>query len=120
MVERKYVVLANEETGKEYAVIFDGDLTHKAVAEGIMSGMRRNEWGPRMFLGPVAAGFIGNPTKGSDSLGIGPRPQDSSIIDGSAMPPHPIIVSAADGPYRRPAPKPERSMLDRARGAKAR
>lgn len=122
MAERKYIILANTETGREYAVIFDRDLAHKAVAEGIMSGMRRTEWGPRMFLEPVAAGFVGDGARGSDSLGIGPRPQDESILSGSDWLRNiPLVVSAADGPSRRPEPtKPKRSMLDRARGAKSR
>ena len=114
MGERKYVILTDTENGKEYAVIFDRDLAHKAVAEGIMSAMRRTEWGPRMFLEPVAAGFVGDAARGSDSLGIGPRPQDQAIIAGTPVPATGISVGG------KPHEPPRRSMLDRARGARAR
>lgn len=121
MSDRKYVILANTETGKEYAVIFDRDLSHQAVAEGIMSGMRRNGWGPRMFLDPVAAGFVGDPTKGSDSLGIGPRQQDESILAGSDWLRNiPLVVSAADGPMPSQRKPPRASRLARAMKAQGR
>ena len=36
MHERKYVILRDDSTGKEYAVIFDRDLSHSAVAGGVI------------------------------------------------------------------------------------
>ncbi len=88
MSERKYVILQDRETGKEYPVVFHCDLAHKSVAEGIMRETRRSEWGRHMYLEPVAAGFVGDAKRASESLGIGPRPQDTSLLGlGASTPP---------------------------------
>jgi hypothetical protein len=124
MSERKYIILQNDDTGKEYCIIFDRDLSHSAVAHGIMRDMGRNDWGPHMYLTPVSAGFIATPDtviggRGSESLKLGPRPEDQSLIRGEMR--YPLIVSAADGPILKPAPvKPKRSLLERSKGARSR
>lgn len=124
MHERKYVILRDDSTGKEYAVIFDRDLSHSAVAGGVINHMAGNTWGPRMFLEPVSAGFVTPDLeliegRGSESLSLNPRASDAAILRPQAPFSYPLIVSAATGPAHPPKPH-RKSLLERAKGAKGR
>jgi hypothetical protein len=111
--ERKYVIFENPDTGREYAVIFDRDIAHKSVADGVMRETARAEWGPKMFLEPVAAGFVGDAKRGSESLKLGPRPQDHAVLNGE----RPIVTPQ---PMRNVPPKAKLSGWERAKAARSR
>lgn len=113
MAERqKYIVLSDGT--REYAVIFDAKLAHIDVARGIARESAHSKWSKMLLpLEPVSAGFISMPdcvigTRGSESLQLKPRPQDQALFWGeaSAVPAKP--------------PLPPRSLLDRAKSARAR
>lgn len=124
--QMKYIVLRAGE--QEFAVIFDKGLAHINVADGIRRESASSKWSKVLApLEPVSAGFIYmpeaevDPSTGSESLGLKPRPQDQGLIRGEPRPL--LVVSAADGPPARPklsTPPPTRSLLDRARGGKGR
>lgn len=110
--QQKYIVLSDGT--KEYAVIFDAKLSHVDVARGIARESAVSDWSKILTpLKPVSAGFIYMPectvgTGGSESLQLKPRPQDQALFWGEA--------SAT--PAKPPAPP--RSLLERAKGARAR
>ena len=108
----KYIVLSDGT--KEYAVIFDAKLSHVDVARGIARESAYSDWSKILLpLQPVSAGFIHMPectvgTGGSESLRLKPRPQDQALFWGeaSSLPPKPTA--------------PPRSLLERAKSARAR
>lgn len=75
----KYVILSDGK--REFAVVFDPSLGHKDVARGLQVAVQPLGWskvaGP---LSAVAAGFVGDTRRGSESLKLGPRPQDAELI----------------------------------------
>lgn len=91
MVERKYVILKDFDTGREFPIVFHRDLSHHAVANGVIRAMARNEWGPPRDLEAVSAGFCSTDLlvegkRGSESLKLEPRDIDGPILRGMDNP----------------------------------
>lgn len=130
MPKSKYIILADS-AGREYLITFDEALGHKDIAEAVgainLSGWSHVNGAVRT----VAAGFIENgvvTAQGSESLKLNPRPQDQALIDGTNrdltakdLPMMPLSVADMSRLKVQLAPKrPQKSFLERARGAKAR
>ena len=78
-MDTKYVIFTDGK--QEFAVIFPRELGHKDVADGIGMEVHPINWsktaGP---VRPIAAGFVGDGQRGSESLKMGPRPEDAALI----------------------------------------
>lgn len=115
MTDTKYVIFSDGKN--EFAVIFDRALGHKDVADGISMEVHPINWsktaGP---VHPVAAGFVGDAKRASESLKLGPRPQDADLLGKiipretpSAAPASPVSPS---GEWVLVPREPTEAMLD--------
>lgn len=88
----KYIILSDGTT--EYPIIFHPKLSHVCVSEGVVGEHGYSRWSKILMpLQPVAAGFCSRDgsyvnDRGSESLQIGPRPQDKDILSSAARKDH--------------------------------